>query len=385
MAIYLLHSTVCFSILFFAYMVLLKSTTFFQHNRFYLLVSALLSLVFPLLPSFGESVEISNQILAEVIIGSEKTVAENSFSWLTLIAVIYFTGFFISLFFFIKSLEKTLRLVNSSRMFLQNGLYFFPENSSHTAFSFFGKIFIHPQLDIETQSAAIAHEKVHARQHHTLDILFYELLCVVFWFNPLYGLAKKQLAILHEFIADEVAAHNNDRVQYARVLTARAFGVPYSTVVNSFSLTNNLKRRLIMLNKTKTNRANMVRYFAAIPLVAVMLFFNSFTLPQPDEVFDKVEKMPEFKGGQQELINYLVSTITYPEDAKKAKLTGKVFVEFVVDKSGNVRDVKVKKSDNILFDAEALRVVSSMPDWVPGENGGKKVSVKLTLPISFAL
>ena len=140
-----------------------------------------------------------------------------------------------------------------------------------------------------------------------------------------------------------------------------------------------------MLNKTKTNRANMVRYFAAIPLVAVMLFFNSFTLPQPDEVFDKVEKMPEFKGGQQELINYLVSTITYPEDAKKAKLTGKVFVEFVVDKSGNVRDVKVKKSDNILFDAEALRVVSSMPDWVPGENGGKKVSVKLTLPISFAL
>ncbi|MGE3823610.1 MAG: hypothetical protein AB7G44_05250, partial [Bacteroidia bacterium] len=144
MAIYLLHSTVCFSLLFLAYMVLLRNTTFFQQNRFYLLVSALLSLVFPLMPSFGESVEISNQTLAEVIIGSEKTTAENSFSWVTLITVIYFTGFFISLFFFIKSLEKTLLLVNSSRMFLQNCLYFIPENSPHTAFSFFRKKFIHP-------------------------------------------------------------------------------------------------------------------------------------------------------------------------------------------------------------------------------------------------
>ncbi|MCG3166155.1 MAG: hypothetical protein POELPBGB_01931 [Bacteroidia bacterium] len=385
MALYLLHSTVCFSLLFLAYTVLLKNTTFFQSNRFYLLVSALLSLVFPLLPSLGEAVEISNQTLAEVIVGSEKITAENSFSWLTVITVVYFIGFFISMFFFIKSLQKTIRLVDNSRMFLQNGMYFLPENSPHTAFSFFGKIFIHPQLDIETQSAAIAHEKVHASQHHTVDILFYELLCVVFWFNPLYRLAKNQLAILHEFIADEVAAHNNDKVQYARVLTARAFGVPYSAVVNSFSLTNNLKRRLIMLHKTKTNRTGLVRYVATIPLLAMFLFFNSFTFTKPDEVFDKVEKMPEFKGGQQELINYLVNNITYPDDAKKANLTGKVFVEFVVDKSGKVKDVAVKKSDNAVFDAEALRVVSSMPDWVPGENGGKKVSVKLTLPISFAL
>lgn len=385
MALYLLHSTACFSLLFLAYIALLKNTTFFQSNRFYLLASAFLSLVFPLLPSLGDTVEINNQTLAEVIVGSEKITAENAFSWLTIITVVYFIGFFISLFFFIKSLQKTLRLVNSSRMFLQNGLYFLPENSPHTAFSFFGRIFIHPQLDIETQSAAIAHEKVHVSQHHTIDILFYELLCVVFWFNPLYGLAKKQLAILHEFIADEVAAHNNDKVQYARVLTARAFGVPYSAVVNSFSLTNNLKRRLIMLNKTKTNRTGLVRYVAAIPLLAMFLFFNSFTFTKPDEVFDKVEKMPEFKGGQQELINYLVKNITYPEDAKKAKLTGKVFVEFVVDKTGKVKNASIKKSDNTVFDAEALRVVSSMPDWVPGENGGKKVSVKLTLPISFAL
>lgn len=153
MALYLIHSTACFSLMFLAYLALLKNTTFFQHNRFYLLASAFFSLVFPLLPSLGETVEISNQTLAEVIVGSEKTVAENSFSWLTLITVVYFIGFFISLFFFIKSLQKTLRLVNSSRMFLQNGLYFLPENSPHTAFSFFGRIFIHPQLDIETQSA----------------------------------------------------------------------------------------------------------------------------------------------------------------------------------------------------------------------------------------
>lgn len=102
-------------------------------------------------------------------------------------------------------------------------------------------------------------------------------------------------------------------------------------------------------------------------------------------MYDTVEKMPEFKGGQEELVNYLVKNIQYPEDAKKANLTGKVFVEFVVDKKGSIKDAKVAKSDNVVFNGEALRVISSMPDWVPGENKGKKVSVKLVLPISFAL
>lgn len=387
MITYLLHSTLCFSIMLFAYLLLLRRTTFFQYNRLYLILSGILSLVFPLLPALGKDVAISNQFLSEVVLSASLTATnQSSLTWKDALIILYFIGFAISLLMLAKNIQVVLSLIKSSRKLLQNGLYLLPENSEHTAFSFFSKIFIHPQLDIVTQGSAIAHEKVHARQGHTFDILFYELLCAVFWFNPLYRLAKKQLAVLHEFIADEQAC-GNDKVQYAKVLTARAFGVPYSAVVHSFSLTNNLKRRLIMLNKTKTNRATLVRYAAIIPLAAMLLFFNSFTILNPgkDEVYDKVEKMPEFKGGQTELVNYLVKNITYPEAAKKANQTGKVFVEFIVDKSGDVRGAKVLKSDNDVFDAEALRVISSMPDWVPGENKGKKVNVKLTLPISFAL
>ena len=106
---------------------------------------------------------------------------------------------------------------------------------------------------------------------------------------------------------------------------------------------------------------------------------------QADGVFVVVEEMPEFVGGQDELIKFLVKEIKYPENAKKNKTTGKVFVSFVVSSNGKVEQAKIVKAVDPELDAEALRVINLMPPWKPGTQHGKAVSVAYTMPIMFAL
>lgn len=104
-----------------------------------------------------------------------------------------------------------------------------------------------------------------------------------------------------------------------------------------------------------------------------------------DIVIYKVEKQAEFKGGQQALINYLRDNIKYPEKALEAGIQGRVMVRFVVTKEGKVSRAEVTLSIHPWLDEEALRVVNGMPDWIPAENGGKKVNSYYTLPIRFRL
>ncbi len=105
----------------------------------------------------------------------------------------------------------------------------------------------------------------------------------------------------------------------------------------------------------------------------------------PRDVFDVVEKMPEFPGGPQELFGFLAKTIKYPAEAEKAGTQGRVIATFVVRKDGSISDAHVVKSVDPLLDAEALRVINAMPAWTPGSQSGKPVNVKYTIPITFRL
>ena len=106
--------------------------------------------------------------------------------------------------------------------------------------------------------------------------------------------------------------------------------------------------------------------------------------PEP-KVYDMVEKMPSFPGGAEALKEYLDESIVYPDAAKEARIIGRVVVVFIVDEKGNLSDVKVAKSVEPSLDAEAVRVVKSMPRWNPGMQNGKAVKVRYTLPVTFRL
>jgi protein TonB len=104
-----------------------------------------------------------------------------------------------------------------------------------------------------------------------------------------------------------------------------------------------------------------------------------------DEIFVSVEKMPEFPNGMGALLQYLGKNIKYPTIAQENNVQGRVTVQFVVNKDGSIVDVVVVKGIDPYLDKEALRVVSGMPKWKPGEQRGKPVRVKYTVPVTFRL
>jgi protein TonB len=109
--------------------------------------------------------------------------------------------------------------------------------------------------------------------------------------------------------------------------------------------------------------------------------------PKEEEtkVFDVVEQMPQFPGGPQALFEYLSKNIKYPVVAEENGIQGRVIVTFVVERDGSITDVKVAKSVDPSLDKEAMRVVKSMPHWIPGKQNGAAVRVKYTVPVTFKL
>ena len=104
-----------------------------------------------------------------------------------------------------------------------------------------------------------------------------------------------------------------------------------------------------------------------------------------EEFFMVVENMPEFPGGDLGLMKYIQKNVKYPAIAKEYNITGKVYVSFIVDKSGSVTNVKIVRGVDKNLDAEAVRVVKSLPKYKPGKQRGKAVRVMFTIPINFTL
>lgn len=103
------------------------------------------------------------------------------------------------------------------------------------------------------------------------------------------------------------------------------------------------------------------------------------------DAYEVVEKMPSYNGGTEALQKYLESNLKYPEDAKKAGISGKVYVSFIVNADGQVQDARIMRSASPLLNDESLRLTNSMKDWTPGSQNGKKLSMAVTMPIEFKL
>ena len=105
----------------------------------------------------------------------------------------------------------------------------------------------------------------------------------------------------------------------------------------------------------------------------------------PSRVFDVVEEMPKFPGGDEGMMQFLNSEVKYPEEASKKGKQGRVVVTFIVNEDGSISESKVVKSVDPELDAEAIRVVNAMPKWTPGKQNGHVVRVKFTIPVTFRL
>jgi TonB family protein len=369
----LLLWSVYIAILYVVYKIWLSKLSFFTLNRFFILSGIVVGFL-AVLPTSKSYVTTTFPDIAYIEIPLDiaaDTTQEQSFNPLL---AIYISGFILSFLLLVFKLIKLSRVLRF-------------KSANTPSFSFFS--FIHINQEQENKEIVMEHENIHVQKLHSLDIFLLECLKVILWFNPFVYLIEKELKLLHELEVDATLFQKYGKI-YAELLVASALHTDIHTLTNTFGIKNLTKNRIVMMTKNNSTKAHLLRYVVAVPamVLAFLLINPTIAMSQQDTVVEDVTqltKMHEFEGGQLALMEYLQSSIVYPLSAKQDGVEGRVFISFVVDKSGAIRDVKSMKSVHPDLEAEAIRVITEMPNWEPAEIDGEKVSAIMYLPIVFAL
>ncbi|MFM1876545.1 MAG: hypothetical protein RL266_2282 [Bacteroidota bacterium] len=390
---FLLISNVSLFIVWLSYRLLLNGNTFHGLNRAYLLGGSVLTLLIPFLPiGRATSERLMGIQLPAVEVGSGVVPSQMLSLPINLYSMLYALGALVALWLFVRSVSSLIRLVKQSESEIVLGELVLRSDKAGP-FSFLSIIHLPKKLSSNNLETILKHELAHVRLGHSYDVLWLSFLRILFWFNPLLIYYKRTLQEIHEYQADALTHISSTKEHYVKVQLDQLFQLPSElSFANSFYNSINLKKRVNMIYSERTSKWGTMRYLVAVPLIAAIGLLAACTETPADAVQQEVEQvlkqaevMPEYPGGMQALMSYMGSSIKYPETAEADGLEGKVFVQFVVDKEGKVGQIEVVKSVRDDLDSEAVRVISEMPDWTPGKQDGKNVSVQLVLPIAYKL
>ena len=412
--IYLLKVNAGIALFYAFYKLFCQRDTFFQWRRFALLSFLGISFIYPLLdiqdwvmeqPAIYELADYYTVLMNTEEIAATAPVAYEAPQrpdLLTLCTYLYYIGVMVMSFRFIIQLVSICYIRWKGQVVYLNDQRIISLPSEANPFSFFGWIFLYlPQLEEDSREEILMHEQTHARQWHSVDVIVSELANIICWFNPFSWLLKGEIRLNLEYLADnQVAKTMEDSKQYQYHLLGLAHTHSKTGLYNNFNVSQ-IKNRIIMMNKKRTRTAGRIKYALFAPLAAALLIASNISCTSTDKqevnnesmesraaetpIFQIVEEMPEFVGGLAACMKYLGANISYPEEAIKNGIQGRVIVQFIVEKDGSITDPKVAKGVDPLLDKEALRVVSTMPNWKPGKQRGEAVRVKYTLPVSFKM
>ncbi|WP_421801024.1 TonB family protein [Flagellimonas sp.] len=417
MITYILESLAFQLVFLLTYDLFLKKETFFQWNRTYLLVTFALSLILPwikiqaLQTTMPQELETTTVFLAQlngVVLGpgAEETSFLERISWPYFVLGV---GSILAAIWFAYKLIQIVRLRN--RSIVENYKEFIKVTvpKSTSAFSFFRNIFMGADIKKDKEVNILAHELVHVKQFHSLDLLFFELARIVFWFNPLVYIYQNRIAELHEFIADEKAVKQN-KVAHFEMLLSEAFQTQNISFVNQFFNKSLIKKRIVMLQKKKSKAVWQLKYVLLLPLVLGMLVYtscetnkenselesgDSVSLTATKEIpFGEVDEVPVFPGCedavdkkacfQEKIQRHIRKNFHYPEAAQEQGVQGRVSSIFIIDVEGNVVDIRMRGPHELL-EKETERILTKLPQMQPGKQDGQPVNVPFSIPITFRI
>ncbi len=392
------------------YFLLFRREKNYLANRLILVGSMILAWTIPSLSITNDFTNLIPAIdLTPIQIGSTQTAAEDAFagaSFSTILSWLYLSGIIIVLFFIIRNIISLLNLFAISATDSFSGFTRVSPNSNE-AWSFFNFLVLGCDIPEENLDYIIEHERVHATEKHSMDKLLLSVVKILGWFNPAVYYLELALEENHEFRADQVVCERfENTTTYSHVLVSQSLGgISHGLLSHQFSKKSILKSRIKMIHQTK--QTAKIKYLLTIPVIAVALFLHSCAkdespsssgpadgqksqIEQMDDsdVFAVVEKMPEFNGGTEGLFAFMNENTVYPKTDGERTESGKVVVSFIVDEGGNVTNPMVVEDASVESPAlrkAALETVAKMPQWTPGEQRGKKVKVRLNLPIKFEL
>jgi len=250
------------------YEFLLKKETFFTYNRWYLLITTVISFLLPLIKieSLGflvpaESItQMTTIFLPEIFIGGRpgaegieqlpEVVIETSGDGISSWMVIYLTGVVVSLVILLKKYRHLRRLFKFKKIAAEGFVNIIEVPNSNLACTFYRTIFLGDRLTEAEKQHILSHELVHVKQKHSLDLVFFEVLKVIFWFNPLIYIYQSRIATVHEFIADAVVVEVTEKRSYYEQLLNSAFNTKNISFINQFF--NHSLTRLTAFGRTIT-------------------------------------------------------------------------------------------------------------------------------------
>ena len=409
MIMYLLKLNIALILLFSFYKLMFTGDTFFSWRRATLIGMYLVAMLVPVMDfsvwlSNSEGMTSIANEYATVVLPTVSTSSKGGgvLLWELIVLIVYSVVVCVLLLRFLWQLVSIILLKNNSQTAYIHDTEVYLLTDDEGPFSFFDWIFINPERHKSDEIEEIMmHELTHCQQLHSIDIIFAELFCIIFWFNPFVWLLKREVRLNLEYLADNsVLANGRDNKEYQYHLLGLTYRKNVATITNNFNVLP-IKKRIKMMNKKETKGILKAKYALYIPLVAMLLAVSnleaiarnvakvtaSVEIQQkpkkaPNQVYTVAEVMPTFKGN---LNKWLSENLRYPKDAVSRKEQGRVMVRFIVTDKGEVIQPEIVRSVSPSLDKEALRVVSKMPAWNPGRNGNKKVATKYMLPIIFSL
>ena len=298
--IHYIIQVILFQLLFLVvYNLFLKRETFFNHNRAYLLITTAVSFLIPFfkidfikdripeqfrvqLPTIfiGDAAPETTSTTAMVL--EDVVVAQQGVSVETILMGVYILGMAVAALFFVLKLRKLYVLKKRAvlQKFETHTLAIIP--NSDVAFTFLKTIFLGANLSEPQKTHIVKHEMVHVSQRHSLDLLFFEVLRIACWCNPLIYVFQKKMQALQEFTADRIVASENKNEYYQNLLS-EVFGTTKISFINTFYKSSLIKNRIVMLQKTNSNRLVQLKYLLVIPLLACMLVYTSCSDEKPNE------------------------------------------------------------------------------------------------------
>ena len=437
---YLIQASICLIILYGIYHFVLSELTFFRHNRVYLIGAIILSLLVPAIAPYivmsQEQIPVVHwsYIAAEmesVYVQYDEGFDYTMWMW-ALLGVIYFTGVSVVLARMIFGLSKIYNYFLSGEKEVKNGFNIITTDSVHLPFSFFKSVYISRHIPLSDHVQTILdHEEIHIKHWHTVDVLFAEAIQAFFWFNPVMIFYKRALRQAHEYLADDIICSKNSVSSYMELLLSKSESGMELALTNQF-FHSQIKKRIEMMTKHKTNRHAAWKYALVLPLLMGLVVVFScreketnagvkkevkgdvkgeatqlkegyyYTDQEMENVYQVAQSMPRFPGcenlseekvkeecAKNLMLEFIYNNLKYPANARQKGIQGQCIAQFIVTDNGIIENIKIVRDIGGGCGEEVKRTIAlmnNMPNkWEPGIQDGKPVKVLYTLPVKFKL
>lgn len=412
MTLYLLQLTFLWSVFSLVYHFILSKKNIYVFNRSYLLLTFFVSLIIPLIPfnlllkkidSFKAVSSNNVNVLSEVVVDISNKTNYYSFGYAEMLWIIYTLGVLAFMIHFIIGLIKILKLKNKSYKKVIEGITVCKIPQVNQAFSFFKTVFLNETIfnKLKDNKAVWLHEKAHVKQFHSFDVLLVEVMKIIFWFHPLTYHYRKNIKMNHEYLADEEVLKEIDNVRDYQHKLIDHIEQTQMLLASTFNYRLTQKRIIMMTIKTK-NRTKLATKLFTLFAVTGILTIVACSQDQTTEIITAEEtlqmkteieeplKFVEHKAKPVEGLAVFMQTyarkFNVPENPPlNANNEIKIKVKFIIEKDGSFSEIVGTSESSKILVNEAIRVLKTMPKWIPGKHQGKIVRSTFTLPITIRI